>query len=322
MELRFGYDFSAVRVHTDEAAAQSARALGALSYTAGTDIAFDRGQYEPGTPSGRRLLAHELTHVAQQSRAAPENGLSLAPTNSPAEREADEVSASVAAGGVHRAPLSASRSAIQRSVGGIIGGVAGGLAGAALLAATLEVLLRDARPLTSDEITEAKKVFGNSLNYGLVKVCESSVMTFGFGASYARTPFNTIFFPPGTQEKYKGNTKAFMPWLIHEMTHTWQTQHGISVAQKTITALGGEKEYNYGGDKGLKDAWAAGKHFLDFNTEQQADICSHYYSALGSGRDTSAFDPYIEEVRHGGLPVGKKPELEDGVMPTGPTKLA
>jgi hypothetical protein len=43
---------------------------------------------------------------------------------------------------------------------------------AALLAATLEVLLRDARPLMSDEIREAKKVFGNSLNYGIVRVAE------------------------------------------------------------------------------------------------------------------------------------------------------
>jgi hypothetical protein len=146
-------------------------------------------------------------------------------------------------------------------------------------------------------------------------------MTFGFGGSYARTPFNTIFFPPGTQEKYKCNEMAFMPWLIHEMTHTWPTQHGISVAQKTITALGGEKAYNYGGDTGLKNA-RADKHFLDFNTKQQADICSHYYSALTSGGDTSPFDPYIEEVKHGGLPVGKKPEPNDGVMPSGQNAVA
>lgn len=319
MESRLGYDFSNVRIHTDETAAQSARSIGAASYTVGTDIAFDRGQYEPGTPGGRQLLAHELTHVGQQSHSNPENELSVAPANSPAEREADEVSAMIGAGGVLNAPLSAPRSAIQRSVGGIVGGVVGGLVGAALLAATLEVLLRNARPLTSDEIREAKKVFGNSLNYGLVRVCESTVMTLG---GFARTPFNTIFLPPGTQEKYKGNEMGLMPWLIHEMTHTWQTQHGISALQKTITALGGEKNYAYGGDQGLKDKWAAGKHFLDLNTEQQADVCSHYYSRLTAGGDTSPFDPYIEEVKHGGFPVGKKPELQDGVMPSGENAVA
>jgi hypothetical protein len=319
MESRFGYDFANVRVHTDDKAARSARAIDAASYTAGSDIAFGQGQYSPGTPRGRQLLAHELTHVAQQNRAPAEPGLSIAPTDSPAEREADTVSAKVAGGGVLDTPLMASRGGIQRSVGGIVGGVIGGLVGAALIAATLEVLLRDARPLTPDEIKEARKVFGNSLNYGLVRIAESTVMTIGPGRP-ARTPFNTIFFPPGTQKKYPG--KDLMPWLIHEMTHTWQTQHGISVVEKTITALGGEKAYKYGDDQGLKDAWAAGKHFLAFNTEQQADICSHYYSRLEAGGDTSPFDPYIEEVKHDGLPVNKRREIDDGVMPSGPNMLA
>jgi hypothetical protein len=63
---RFGHDFSHVRVHTDAAAAQSARAVDASAYTVGRDIVFASGKYEPDTDNGRRLLAHELTHVAQQ----------------------------------------------------------------------------------------------------------------------------------------------------------------------------------------------------------------------------------------------------------------
>ncbi|HEX6710723.1 MAG TPA: DUF4157 domain-containing protein, partial [Rubrobacter sp.] len=63
---RFGRDFGNVRVHTDAAAARSARAVDALAYTIGRDIVFGSGKYEPGTDNGRRLLAHELTHVAQQ----------------------------------------------------------------------------------------------------------------------------------------------------------------------------------------------------------------------------------------------------------------
>ncbi len=63
---RFGHDFSGVRVHTDEHAAASARAVNATAYTVGRDIVFDRGAYAPGTPAGRRLLAHELAHVVQQ----------------------------------------------------------------------------------------------------------------------------------------------------------------------------------------------------------------------------------------------------------------
>lgn len=66
MEARFGHDLSAVRLHTGDEAAQSARAVGANAYTSGPDIVFGEGQYQPGSPSGRRLLAHELTHVIQQ----------------------------------------------------------------------------------------------------------------------------------------------------------------------------------------------------------------------------------------------------------------
>jgi Domain of unknown function (DUF4157) len=69
MESRLGHDFGRVRVHTDATAAASARALDAHAYTQGRDIVFGTGQYAPQTPAGRGLLAHELTHVVQQSQA-------------------------------------------------------------------------------------------------------------------------------------------------------------------------------------------------------------------------------------------------------------
>ncbi len=69
MESRFGHDFSRVRIHTDSSATESARAVNALAYTAGHNIVFGAGQYAPSTTTGRRLLAHELAHVAQQSPA-------------------------------------------------------------------------------------------------------------------------------------------------------------------------------------------------------------------------------------------------------------
>ncbi len=67
MELRFGYDFRQVRVHNDDRSAASARAINAEAYTAGTHTAFAAGRYAPDLPAGRRLLAHELAHVVQQS---------------------------------------------------------------------------------------------------------------------------------------------------------------------------------------------------------------------------------------------------------------
>ena len=67
MEPRFGYDFSDVRVHTDARAAESARAMDALAYTVGSNIVFDQGQYKPNSVQDH-VLAHELTHVVQQSQ--------------------------------------------------------------------------------------------------------------------------------------------------------------------------------------------------------------------------------------------------------------
>ncbi len=66
MEQRFGYDFSRVRIHNDSEAADSARDVSANAYTVGSSIVFNHGKYQPHSPSGRKLLAHELAHVVQQ----------------------------------------------------------------------------------------------------------------------------------------------------------------------------------------------------------------------------------------------------------------
>lgn len=63
MKPRFGHDFSRVRIHADERAAESAQSINALAYTVGNDIVFGAGQYAPMTAMGQRLLAHELTHT-------------------------------------------------------------------------------------------------------------------------------------------------------------------------------------------------------------------------------------------------------------------
>ncbi|NJM59163.1 MAG: DUF4157 domain-containing protein [Oscillatoriales cyanobacterium RU_3_3] len=66
MEPRFGHDFSQVRVHADDRADESSRAIGAIAYTVQNQIAFAHGNYAPESARGRQLLAHELTHVVQQ----------------------------------------------------------------------------------------------------------------------------------------------------------------------------------------------------------------------------------------------------------------
>lgn len=76
MEQRFGRDFSQVRVHTDIAANKSAQAVKARAYTVGKDVVFGNGQYAPGTSAGQHLLAHELTHVIQQTQTAKPGSVS------------------------------------------------------------------------------------------------------------------------------------------------------------------------------------------------------------------------------------------------------
>lgn len=66
-EPRFGTDFSHVRVHTGENAAQTAQAINAKAYTTGNNIVFNQGYYAPESTPGKHLLAHELTHVVQQN---------------------------------------------------------------------------------------------------------------------------------------------------------------------------------------------------------------------------------------------------------------
>lgn len=63
---RLQYDFSQVKIHTGTQAQQSAKSIRAQAYTYGNHIVFASGKYRPGTTEGRKLLAHELTHVMQQ----------------------------------------------------------------------------------------------------------------------------------------------------------------------------------------------------------------------------------------------------------------
>ncbi len=81
MESRFGVDFRNVRIHTGDHAAQSARQINARAYTVGSDVVFSSGTYAPDNASGRKLLAHELTHVVQQSPGAARKaaGVSASP---------------------------------------------------------------------------------------------------------------------------------------------------------------------------------------------------------------------------------------------------
>lgn len=90
-EPRFGTDLSHVRVHTDAKAVGSASAVNALAYTGGRNIIFGAGQHTTGTSAGQRLMAHELTHVAQQRAGTLLGQAGVSQSGDACELEADRV---------------------------------------------------------------------------------------------------------------------------------------------------------------------------------------------------------------------------------------
>ena len=404
-ETRLGYDFGGVRVHTDGDAAQAALAMQARAFTLGPNIAFAPGAFEPERTDGRWLLAHELTHVAQQGAApaarpastrASSTASSLAPT------QTSDVADGARVAGTHGATHDVTHagsgvaqrgffgdlwSGIQtvgRAIGGAIEAVGGaistavdwiagrvqdagrwvanllrdlparlmrfgeaivtGLAGAitfipeaigalisggvrgfgdwiwqklragAVWVHRLVTSLFDliggpelfefalhmfskATPLTSDEVDAGKSVLGdNAIRWSDVRVGEGGILAliFALNGGRAFTTFHTINIP-STGDHARSNVAI----MVHELTHVYQFERAGSRylgeaihAQATIG-------YGYGGSAGLTSDRAAGKHYRDYNREQQAQIAQDYYTLLQSAGDTTAYDPFIAELRAG-----------------------
>lgn len=116
-EPRFGHDFGRVRVHTDEKARKSARAVNARAYTVGSNVVFAAGEYAPGVNSGRELIAHELVHTIQQSDVAASPGtLQIGDADDSLEVDADRAAqASLVGGSMSRPAHSPVRLARQQA---------------------------------------------------------------------------------------------------------------------------------------------------------------------------------------------------------------
>jgi hypothetical protein len=119
MESRLGADFSDVRVHTDPKASDSARSVQAYAYTVGSDVVFQSGKYEPDSNSGKRMLAHELTHVVQQ-RSGPvagtpaPGGIQISHPSDRFEQAAEGSADRVMSSASGAAPVAAAPASVQR----------------------------------------------------------------------------------------------------------------------------------------------------------------------------------------------------------------
>lgn len=117
MEERIGHDFSTVRVFSGSRAGKAAERLGARAFTIGQQVVFGAGQFRPHEPAGRRLVAHELTHVAQ-NRVAPPPAATVGDPSASAERQAEQVAASVI--GAEPAPASVEAPATLSAPAGLV----------------------------------------------------------------------------------------------------------------------------------------------------------------------------------------------------------
>jgi hypothetical protein len=115
MEGRLGHSFSDVRVHTGDAAHDSATSVNAHAYTVGSNIVFQRDKYDPGSDAGRTMLAHELTHVVQQ-RSGPVDGTTTG-TGVRVSGPSDRFEREAAATGERAMSIPAVPATAQRSAG-------------------------------------------------------------------------------------------------------------------------------------------------------------------------------------------------------------
>lgn len=164
----------------------------------------------------------------------------------------------------------------------------------------VQVILRlatETRRLTRDEIIAATNVLGpEAIRYRDVRIAQGGIlqMVFRMNGNRAFATWHTINMPDDRDTN--------LALVVHELTHTFQYERvgSVYIGQGLWVQLRlGRKAYDYGGQAGLMDSWAAGKRYKDYNREQQGQIAQDYCALVGTERDTVAYEPFIAELRQG-----------------------
>jgi hypothetical protein len=164
-------------------------------------------------------------------------------------------------------------------------------------------LLTSVSILSPSELAAAATVLGvNAIRYNKVRVAEGRILSviFKFNRNRAFTLFHTINFP-----KKSWCSRAELDMIVHEMVHVFQFEKiGCLYIPQALRAQMREG-YDYGGWQQLENDWAVGKHFHDYNREQQGKIAQDYYNLVISttlpddDRVSLAYQPFIDELRNG-----------------------
>ncbi len=166
-------------------------------------------------------------------------------------------------------------------------------------------ILTGVSALTETEINAASSVLGTSaIRYGTVRIAEGGLLRliFRFNRRRAFTTFHTINLP-----RSGGHSRSHLDIVVHELTHIYQFELVGSIyiwqALRAQRATG----YWYGGWQQLREDWSNGKHFRNYNREQQGQIAQDYYNEvivkglLTEDPIRQAYEPFINELRKGAL---------------------
>jgi len=227
MEIRFGHDFSKVRVHADGGAAESARAVNALAYTAGKHVVFAAGRYRPEGDAGKRLLAHELAHVVQQGDRPAAEVPSLSPAASPQEADAAQAAHGALFGGSVKVTSNLPMASLARQPAGPE---------------------PDQKPASlpepqqsapAEREREVEAVVVGKQTYVLY---QKEVRTAGSSAWLANNPGNLDYTPEVVAwGAYDGKT---LPWGDHRFAIFSHEKTGLLAVQKFLRAHQGERDIN------------------------------------------------------------------------------
>lgn len=163
----------------------------------------------------------------------------------------------------------------------------------------------ESRGLTSGEIAMARQIFGDSIDYGRVRVHNGEYLWLGLQPNNtAMTPNGEMYFSPTRFQKDFSHTAYPWPlenvWFMHEMTHVWQYQLGYPVKWKRGNPLGWFMPYEYNVDES--------KRLCDYNMEQQGDIIGDYFALKILGNLLAVSQKRYRSLAH--LPLFEK-ILED-----------
>ncbi|MFQ5398138.1 MAG: DUF4157 domain-containing protein [Anaerolineae bacterium] len=174
------------------------------------------------------------------------------------------------------------------------------LAGGPELAQLLMHLITHTTPLSGREIAMIASVLGETaLRFSEVRVAEGGLLAlvFRLNGNLAFATWHTIYLPQSGR-----HTRRNLPIMVHELTHVYQYERvGSRYLGEAVYMLMKTKRdcYDYGSAAGLRTAHEAGKHFCDFNREQQAMIVQDYFTLKQHGADVTAYEPFMSQLRAG-----------------------